>query len=57
MNPIRILTSEEKEDLQQTLASSADTKMLIHGEGEFRQVSFYADGTRMETRIDYPDEG
>lgn len=55
MSQTRILTSGEKAKLRSLLSQPQDTVMLIHGEGEFRQVSFYADGTRQETRLDYPD--
>lgn len=55
MEPTRTLTAEAKTALQEVLSRSEDTTVLVHGEGEFRQISFYAEGTRLEARIDYPE--
>lgn len=57
MEQTRELTPAEKSDLAETLARSEPTVMLIHGEGADRMISFYADGTRLETRIPYPIGG
>lgn len=56
MEPTRTLTEDEKQSLQRTLGKPGEVSMLLHGEGASRQLSFYAVGTRLETRIDYPDD-
>lgn len=49
------LTTEEKDALKGVVSRGNDTVMLMHGNGEFRQISFYAGGTRLEARINYPE--
>lgn len=52
------LSAEARSDLRQLLAISPEdttVSLLLHGEGDNRQLSFYVDGRRNETRIPYPD--
>lgn len=55
MDKVQTLSPEAKRKLKVILAQPQDTTMLLHGEGENRNISFYADGTRLEARIPYPD--
>jgi hypothetical protein len=50
----RTLTSEERERLRRVADRDEPTTVLIHGEGEHRYISLYAEGTRLEARIHYP---
>lgn len=54
LNPDYKLSVDEKRNLLGLLAQEEPTIVTIHGEGENRQISFYAEGTRMEARIPYP---
>ena len=62
-NRIRTLSPREKERLQRLLDEPANALgepvnvlVLLHGEGEHRQISFYAEGRRAEVRIPYPSD-
>lgn len=55
MNDARTLSDEEKASLKQVLNREENTIVLMYGEGTDRQISFYAEGTRLEARLSYPD--
>lgn len=57
MELTRTLSPQEKEDLKRVLSRDQDTVMVMHGNGENRQISFYAANTRVEARVDYPNAG
>lgn len=53
------LSAEEKKNLETALKASETTVVEIHGSGQFREVSFYAAGTRMAAHMpctDAPEE-
>ncbi len=52
----KTLTEQEKKDLKSVLNREQDTVVILHGEKENRQLSFYADGTRLEARVGFPEE-
>lgn len=51
----RTLNDDEIATLQAILTKGVPVSILIHGEGEFRDVSFYGIGTRLEARINVPE--
>lgn len=51
----KTLTAEERASLGAVVGRrDRDVSILIHGEGENRCVSLYAEGTRLEARIALP---
>lgn len=48
------LTEEERHSLQGVLGRCEPITILLWGVGANRNLSFYADGTRLEARISYP---
>lgn len=49
------LSDAERKSIATVLANGAPVLLLVWGEGDGRNVSFYAEGTRLEARIAYPE--
>lgn len=54
-NMSHTLSPSEKESLMRVLGRETSVTVLLYGEGKNQTLSFYADGTRLEARIAYPE--
>lgn len=52
----KVLTEDERSRVLDVFKTwGHNIRILIHGEGEDRKVSFYAEGTRMEAQVSCPE--
>ncbi len=51
-----MLSEAERQELVRVLQDGKPVKALLFGAGQYRNLSFYALGTRLEARIAWPEE-